>query len=441
MVPPRPILPALALLTWAAAASPAAAQIRVHPTGVNVNAQGATTVLLTFGGLDGYQPVEALWCRRLVSAAPDVGLRCDPATVLGQLPLRYDRSVLRPLSFTDVMSIPPSVARRAYQAAEAGQGSGFYYVRRFVRPGGPDQFVAVTCRMSGGGARVPFALVDVELAFEVETPILFVATGDVPPRLAARIVYNGTGRLKGRWEVVLPGEEPPGPRDLLTEATLPLEERGTQRRYVEVGRFNVFLPPAGRRYTLPGPDPARLPTGIDGIHQVLLRIEATHDKEGDTDLGAAGAGTGVASGGAVAGFPLPPLRYVVGGSRSEPATGALPAGLTVLTPSADAVVPAEDPLVFTWTELSQAALHRLEVAAAGGAPLLAALVERGRGAYRAPDWLAARVADGRLQWRVVAIDAGGRDMRASPWRDVTVTVPPAPSGPDPSPTPSDKKEE
>ena len=35
-----------------------------------------------------------------------------------------------------------------------------------------------------------------------------------------------TFEVLGRWEIVLPGEEPPEGRDLLTEATLPPEERG-----------------------------------------------------------------------------------------------------------------------------------------------------------------------------------------------------------------------
>ena len=35
-------------------------------------------------------------------------------------------------SFTDIMTIPPSVVRRAYQDAESGQNSAFFYVRRFV---------------------------------------------------------------------------------------------------------------------------------------------------------------------------------------------------------------------------------------------------------------------------------------------------------------------
>src|SRR5687767_11190880 len=252
------------------------AQIRVNPTGVNVNMNGATTAFLTFGGLADYRPVEAVWCGALVPAAPDVGLRCNPSTVFGRLPLRLDQSRLSGTSaFTDIMSIPPSVARRAYQAAQAGQPSSFFYVRRFRSlAGGPDQYVAVTCRLAGGGARVPFSLVDVSLKFDVETPILFLKPGEIAHPVFARIMYNGTGRLKGRWEIVHPGEDPPAERDLLTEATLPAEERGTQRRYTELGRFNVFLPPTGE-YVLPGPEVSNIPTSTEGMYLILLRIEAS----------------------------------------------------------------------------------------------------------------------------------------------------------------------
>ena len=69
-----------------------AAQVRVHPTGVNVNAQGATTAFLTFGGLRSQVAVEAFWCGELVSAAPGRGFRCDPGTIFGRLPIRYDLS-------------------------------------------------------------------------------------------------------------------------------------------------------------------------------------------------------------------------------------------------------------------------------------------------------------------------------------------------------------
>ena len=168
----RDLLIALTVLLMVSS-RPASAQIRVNPTGVNVSTQTATTVFLTYGGLAGYTPVEAIWCGALIPAAPGIGQRCHPATIYGALPVRYDVSTASGLgALTDVMSVPVSVARRAFQDAEAGQSSEFFYVRRFTRPGAPDQFVAVTCRLSGGGARTPLSLVDVQLAFGVDTPVV-----------------------------------------------------------------------------------------------------------------------------------------------------------------------------------------------------------------------------------------------------------------------------
>src|SRR5262245_4234312 len=151
-----------------------AQSIRVNPTGVNVNVSGATTVFLTFGPVRNFRPAEGTWCGELIPAAPDNGFKCDPATIFGSLPGRFDRSRSSGnLGFTDIMSIPPSVARRAYQAAQAGSVSSFFYVRHFINlgggpdqgAGGPDEYVPVTCRLSGGGARTPFALTDVKVAF------------------------------------------------------------------------------------------------------------------------------------------------------------------------------------------------------------------------------------------------------------------------------------
>src|SRR5262249_27054921 len=132
------------------------------------------------------------------------------------------------------------------------------------------------------------------------------------PTVHAEIKYTGAGTLRGRWEVVRPGDPLPEPRDLLTEASLPLEERGTQQRYSQLSRFNVFLPPGGR-YVLQGPDPSRLPKSAAGQYLILLRVEASDDRENLSDLSAVGAGGGIAQGGAAAGFPMPVLRYVVGG--------------------------------------------------------------------------------------------------------------------------------
>ena len=108
----RPIALAFCVL-----ASRANGQVRVNPTGVSVSDMSATTVFLTYGGLRNQRPGEGVWCGELVPAAPAIGSKCDPATVYGRLPVRYDLSVLATGAFTDVMSVPSSVARAAYQAA------------------------------------------------------------------------------------------------------------------------------------------------------------------------------------------------------------------------------------------------------------------------------------------------------------------------------------
>jgi hypothetical protein len=404
----RPLLLAGCALALAGALP---GQIVVHPNGVNVNAQGATTVFLTYGGLGSvFQPAESEWCGELIPAAPDIGSRCDPATLFGRLPARYDQSVRSGAGgFTDIMSIPPSVARRAYQAAEDGANSAFYYVRRFVpTAGGPDVYVTVTCRMAGVGARVPLALTDVRVRFSVETPVLFLAEGAIAPEVSAELSYTGTGRLKGRWEVVLPGEELPEPRDLLTEASLPLEERGTQKRYTELTRFNLFLAPTGK-YVLPGPEVTRIPTTVAGTYLLLLRIEASDDKEGDSNLGIAGAGSGVVHSGAVAGFPLPTLRYLVGsgGSELSPARGA--AGGRLEAPElADGA--------FRWRSVEGAAFYRLEVRSSEGAELLTAFVAAKDLTYAVPPFLKEKAGDKPARWRVSVLDAGGRTIKSSTWR-------------------------
>ncbi|HZD03547.1 MAG TPA: hypothetical protein VE173_01475, partial [Longimicrobiales bacterium] len=216
----------------------------------------------------------------------------------------------------------------------------------------------------------------------------------------------------GRWEIVFPGEEPPTSQDLLTEATLPAELRGTQKRYTELSRFNVFLPPTGE-FVLEGPDPETLPTDLDGLHLVLLRIEATADKEADSDLGAAAAGTGVLHSGAVAGFPIPPLRYYVG---SAPPLGQSAEGLVALFPEEGAIVGPEERLVFSWTPGSAVVLYRLEVEASSGERALVALVQPGAETYLAPPWLRDRVGNGEARWRVAALGPRGETIGVTAWR-------------------------
>ena len=404
------------LLSFALQASDAGAQVKVNPDGVNVNSQGSTVVFLTFGALHNQFPGEGCWCGELQSAAPDLGLKCNLATVFGCLPARFDLSTRSGNNgFTDIMSIPPSVARRAYQSALDGADSRFFYVRRFISTaGGPDEFVPVTCRMTGGGARTPFALTDVKLSFAVDKPILIVKADETPPAIKAEIAYNGTGRLKGRWEVVLPGDEPPSEKDLLTEATLPIEERVEQHRYTQLGTFNVFLPPDGQKYELSGPDSSRLPKTVHGEYLVLLRIEATNDKEGDSNLVVAGAGPGVVHSGAVAGFPLPVLHYYVGGGPDTQPAGKL----ALILPDDRAVFERGQTVEFSWTDVQTARFYRLEVETLDGKPILSALLLPGTSHYQPPPWIREREAGAILRWRVVALDEKGAVAMETAWRSL-----------------------
>ncbi len=394
--------------------------VKVNPTGVNVNPNTGTTVFLTFGQVTGVlRPAEATWCGELIPAAPDLGLKCDPTTIFGSLPSRFNLSRSSGnLGFTDIMSIPPSVSRRAYQAAADGADSRFFYVRRFANlSGGPDEYVAVTCRLASGGARTPFALTDAQLRFDPDLPIVFIRQRALTPKIKANILYNGTGRLKGRWEVVMPGEESPSDFDLLPEGSLPFEERGKQRRYTQLSRFNVFLPPVGR-FTLEGPDPARLPRNIDGPYLILLRIEASDDKEGDSDLSAIGVGPGIVHSGALSGFALPVLRYFVGATESQAA-----APLAQISPVEGATFNGVQSPLFTWVENQPGSFVRLEVTDLIEKPVLSSLLPVGVMFYRAPSWLRAKAIEGNLRWRVVMFDQKGQQLGATPWRGFKFAAP------------------
>ncbi len=391
-------------------------------------------MFLTFQNLDpGEAAVEAFWCGELLPAvaasnptlqlpfAVQTANPCLPASIYGRLPLRLDRSRTSTsgvfTNLTDVMTIPASVARRAFQDAQAGLNSSFFYVRRFSGGIGGDKFVIVTCRMGGGGARVALALLNVRLSFEAErgkAAVLAVARGERPPRFAASIQYNGTGMLKGRWEVVMPGDVEPSDEDLLTEATLPVELRSRQRRYTLIDRFEIFLPPTGD-VTIPGPDPRRLPHQVDGAYKVLLRIEASDDKEATSNTGA-GA---LAIAGGVAGFPLPVLRYFVGSGDTLSALAVSSAALPLFAPEPGAAAKSTEPLEFSWIEAHSAALFRVEVEA-DAKPVLSALVRPGAARYGAPPWFAPAQQGKTLRWRVVGLDAGGREITRSEWRALTI---------------------
>lgn len=396
---------------------PAFGQIAVNPVGVNVNASGPTVVFLTYGNIEGYRPSEALWCGEMENAFPHVGTRCRPGTIYGSLPFAFDQSTESGVGgFTDIMSIPSSVARRAYQEAARGGVGTFFYVRRFESLiGGRDVYVNVTCRLAGGGARVPFALTGVQVSFADDVPVLSIMRGDQLQPFSAEIRYNGTGQFQGRWEVVRPGDELPLIEDLLTEATLPAERRGLQRRYLELERFSYFLPPSSDSFILPGPDVSAIPSDFEGMYMILLRVEATDDKEGDSSLDEVSAGFGTVNSGGVAGFPIPPLRYFVG---STPAgmTASNTGAIKPLFPEPDAAWYPGEPIDFSWTDVIGAAIYQLELEDRYGTELLTAWMEPGIFSYRAPGWVFAQTHSNQLKWRVSALNQNGVLLSRTAWR-------------------------
>jgi len=416
------LIAATTLLICLASAALAQNEIRVNPRSVNVYSQGATTVFLTYGNLGDYRPVETAWCGEVQPTTVGIGFTCVQGTIYGTLPARFDISRRSGTGgYTDVVSVPASVARKAYQAAAAGENSTFFYVRRFVSGSGqPDQFVVVEMRLTGNGIAAPFSLTDVQLGFGASTgisasgqepQILFIEPGKKLPAVRAEIKYTGAGRLRGRWEVVRPGDPLPSERDLLPEASLPVEERGTQARFTPLSRFNVFLP-SGGRYTLKGPDPSRIPSTVPGQYLILLRIEASDDGVNASDLSVVGAGSSIVNSGAAAGFSLPVLRYVVGGGDNTQSVAASNAGdagqFLPLLPKDGTTIPANQMAEFVWSAMPQATLYRLEIENEAGTLIHSAVLKAGTRTYRAPSWLKDKAGNGILRWRVVALDQTGK---------------------------------
>jgi hypothetical protein len=269
--------------------------------------------------------------------------------------------------------------------------------------------------MAGGGARSPLALTEVHVRFNNnDAPVLAVNQGQPMQPFSAEVQYNGSGRLKGRWEVVTPGDPLPDERDLLTEGTLPLEERGLQRRYTLIDRFDLFLAPTGK-VTLQGPSPDKFPRATDGLHLILLRVEATDDKEAGSVFG-----PGQVDSGGVAGFPMPVLRYYVGENPRGLQVATRTAGaIQLLSPPEGETMPVAQKVTFRWAEDTRAHIYQLEITKEEK-PLFSAVINQGTTEYTAPSWLKDH-AGKPLQWRVQALASDGTPLAQSAWRTLQLT--------------------
>ncbi len=384
----------------------ALAQVTVSPDNINAYSQGATSAYLTFNNVTNLTPAGSTWCGEVIPAAPDVGFRCDPLSIFGILPSRYDQSRLVGTRYTDIMSITPVVARRAYTDAVRGNDSRFFYVKQFVSTdGGPDQFVPVTIRLSGNGAGVPFSLTAVKLMWQGgEKVVPFIKPDEKLPSISAEIRYTGTGRLIGRWEIVRPGEELPSGRDLLSEAALPLEERGQQRRYTFLSRINVNLPPGGR-HILPGPENWRIDKTVQGMYVLLFRVEASDAAESASNIG----GQALATGG-VAGFQMPTLRYYVGNSSN--------ADIQQITKRDEVLLDFASPIILSWNSIPDTKLYRLEITDEEDNKVFSAIALATAKEYKLPSFIKELATGKALRWRVIAIGTDGKALDESELRSV-----------------------
>lgn len=396
----------IAIFTLILTAS-ALAQVAVSPSSVTAYSQGATSVYLTFSNVVNLTPVESVWCGSIISAAPSIGFKCDPTTIFGSLPARYNQAKLINNRYTDIMSITPTVARRAYTDAVKGNNSQFYYVRHFISTvGGLDEYVPVTIRLSGNGAGVPFSLTAVKLQWQDGVKVVpFIKPDEELPKITAEIKYTGTGRLVGRWEIVKPGEALPERRDLLSEAALPPEERGTQKRYTLLNRFNVNLPPGGK-YTIPGPENWRIDKTIEGMYILLFRVEAS-----DAGNSVSNTSAGVISNGAVAGFQMPTLRYYVGNASNVDVNQITNVAIEGET---DEVAP----IILTWKPVAETKIYRLEIEDEDGKKVFSAVVLPINRTYQLPSFIQALTTSKQLKWSVSAIGADGKELEKTKLLDI-----------------------
>lgn len=388
---------------------------------VNVDRPSSANVRYTFGpNVTAVDTVGAFFCSALTTPLPPSGATgtnpCGPGDIIAAYRPPTDQGSVQTSrngpflqSIRETIAIPGPVARAVYlRARESGGSPVFYFVRQFT----PTVFAVVQLTLAGNMANQPLAMTDVRLAFRkgnAELPLTFVRRNETPPQLDATLYYTGSGMLRGRWEVVAPGDVEPAAEDLVPEASLPFALRGSQRRYQVIDRFQVYLPATGK-YVLPGPDPAKLPVANDGQYRVLLRLEAEPAIGGDDPL--------LLNGGA-APFPLPTLRYFVGSIGGIPGGGTVQA-IVLERPFNGQTIARDQVPQFRWRDVIGASVYRVEIQQDNGEVLLSALVRAGVGTYRAPPFVRDRASADRQRWRVTAVDIDGTLVGQSAWREMRI---------------------
>lgn len=375
---------------------------KVSPTLADVASTGNSSVAIRYTLAAADTPLGGQFCTSLIGAYPPNGVSNGNPCAAS---LGYTNSVVsyapNSLQANENLNIPQSVARQAYQAAQASGNSIFYFVRQFAS----GKYGVVQLRLSGNAANAPLTLTEVKLAFRPSNqPIAQVQHGQAVPRFGAQIRYRGAGLLRARWEIVAPGDRLPSSLDLSTEASLSPNDRALQQRYPLLQAFQIYLQPNGTA-NIPGPDPKLLPSDLDGQYQILLRIEAT-DALQPLD------GTGQLASASSAPFVLPVLRYLVG-MAGKPATS----GSQSITPIA---LLASTAAHFQWQPIAGVQFYRLEIEENGSLIFAARVREQnGDASYTLPPFVLSASDKPPVRWRVVGLAEGGQLVGKSDWREIS----------------------
>ena len=391
----------------------------VSPKRLVGNVSSDLTQMLTYaftGNTSTVSPGEGVFCLDLIAVLPagntTTGNPCASSsqfarhpTIAGSFQSTRIGTYIR--SVRETIRVPSAVSRFV---RESGRNR-YYFARQFS----PNQYAVVAIELLGNVANQPLAITDMRMYFKQggEQPIVFLKRGDALPMIEAKLAFTGSGWLRGAWEVVQPGDIEPAESDLVTDASLPLSQRGLQRRYAVVGTFQHYQPAVGQ-ITLTPPDLSRFPVRVDGAYRVVLRLFADAAIGADND---SGFGSGAA------GFALPTARYFVGSFASHGSTSAL-ASITLSQPSVNHKFAVNEAINFRWQATRDAAVYLLEAADTTGQLMAAAQVPASaidlNAGYRAPQpWRTkASSGAGAVRWRVTAFSRDGEVIARSEWRSV-----------------------
>jgi hypothetical protein len=95
------------------------------------------------------------------------------------------------------------------------------------------------------------------------------------------------------------------------------------------------------------------------------------------------------------------------------------ASMTNLQPADEATLHVADPIDLVWAPVPQTTYYRVEIES-GGKVIHEAFVTPGTPTYRLPPFVFDRVVNNEFRWRIVTVDARGRDDVKSEWRRIKV---------------------